>query len=95
MNRRGGFETLLESIVPHATIASMSKASQLQARAATLSESMAAEVLDFLEFLTARKRQENAAASGDVRRFQGAFRGKLSSSDGFSARKSDDILLER
>jgi uncharacterized protein (DUF3084 family) len=36
----------------------MSKAQQLQAKAATLPEPIAAEVLDFLEFVAAKRAQE-------------------------------------
>ena len=38
----------------------MSKAQQLQAKAATLPEPIAAEVLDFLEFVAAKRAQERA-----------------------------------
>lgn len=69
----------------------MSKAAQLQAKAATIPESVAAEVLDFLEFLTAKKQLETQPMSLKIGQLRGAFKGRLSSCDEFSIQKSDEI----
>jgi len=71
----------------------MSKAALLQSRAADLPEPIAAEVLDFLEFLTAKKQQENQQKE-NIQQLKGAFKGRLSSSNEFSALKSNEIQLE-
>lgn len=73
----------------------MSKAAQLQAKAANLPEPVAAEVLDFLEFLTTRRREEFPQPVDKIRQLRGAFKGRLSSSDEFSAQKANDIRLEK
>ena len=44
----------------------MSKAQQLQAIAATLPEPIAAEVLDFLEFLAAKRAQERSQSAAKM-----------------------------
>jgi len=72
----------------------MSKVHELQKRAATLPENMAAEVLDFLEFVTIRRTRETAQSATAITRLLGAFKGRLSSSDEFASRKSDEIRLE-
>jgi hypothetical protein len=72
----------------------MSKADQLQNKAATLPEHLAAEVLDFLDFLTMRYSSDRDAQAQRVRSYRGAFRGRLSSSDSFAKRKKDEIRLE-
>ncbi len=72
----------------------MSKVQELQAKAAILPEQIAAEVLDFLEFVTAKRSKELPAQPKDINRFKGAFKGRLSSSSEFSSRKSDEIQLE-
>jgi hypothetical protein len=72
----------------------MSKASLLQQKVATLSEPIAAEVLDFLEFVTARRQLESTRRTEKIRQLRGSFKGRLSSSDEFAARKSDEIRLE-
>ncbi len=72
----------------------MSKASLLQAKAATLPEPIAAEVLDFLEFVIARRHVEASRQQEKAQQFRGAFKGRLSSTEEFSARKADEIRLE-
>jgi hypothetical protein len=44
----------------------MSKAQQLQEKAATLPEQLAAEVLDFLEFIAAKRAREQAAPTAPI-----------------------------
>jgi len=73
----------------------MSKVEQLQAKAAILPEQIAAEVLDFLDFLTAKRTQEHPARSDAITRSRGAFKGRLSTSTEFAAQKADEIRLER
>jgi len=51
----------------------MSNAEQLQAKAATLPESVAAEVLDFLDFLTAKRARERASRLNAIGSIQGRF----------------------
>ena len=72
----------------------VSKAAQLQEKAATLPDPVAAEVLDFLEFLTAKRAAERASRVAAASRLRGAFKGRLSSSSEFSADKADEIRLE-
>jgi hypothetical protein len=72
----------------------MSKAELLQAKASTLPEPIAAEVLDFLEFVTARRQLETARLPEKISQLRGAFKGRLSSSEEFSAHKADEIRLE-
>lgn len=72
----------------------MSKAQQLQAKAATLPEQMAAEVLDFLEFVAAKRAREQLPRTEAVHRFRGAFKGRLSSSTEFASNKADEIRIE-
>jgi len=72
----------------------MSKATQLQSKAADLPEPIAAEVLDFLEFLTAKNQREKQRRLDSIQQLKGAFKGRLSSSDEFSALKSDEVQLE-
>jgi len=71
----------------------MSKAELLQAKAATLSEHLAAEILDFLEFVTARRRIDSARQPEKILQIRGAFKGQLSSSEEFASHKSDEIRL--
>jgi hypothetical protein len=73
----------------------MSKSQLLQIKAATLPEHLAAEVLDFLEFVTMRHSGQSAAQSQPLSRYRGAFRGRLSSSTAFAERKSDEVRLEK
>jgi hypothetical protein len=73
----------------------MSKVLQLQSRAAALPEHLAAEVLDFLEFVTAKRTLERTQRSEAVSRFKGAFKGRLSTASEFAARKADERRLER
>ena len=72
----------------------MSKALQLQAKAATLPEPIAAEVLDFLEFVAAKRAQERIPRTSAITSFKGAFKGRLSSSTEFAASKADEISIE-
>lgn len=73
----------------------MSTLEKLQSKVAALPESLAVEVLDFLEYLASKRASEQALKTKAVGRFRGSFKGKLSSSDEFSRRKSDEIHLER
>jgi len=72
----------------------MSKAQLLQAKAAILPEPIAAEVLDFLEFVTAKRSQEQIPRTDAIKRFRGAFKGRLSSSTEFAAHKAAEIRIE-
>lgn len=72
----------------------MNKAHQLQTKAATLPEHLAAEVLDFLEFVTIRRAWEETTGVRAINRLRGTFKGRLSSADEFANRKSDEIRLE-
>jgi hypothetical protein len=72
----------------------MSKAEQLQAKAATLPEQIAAEVLDFLEFVAAKRAQERTPRTNGISRCRGSFKGRLSTSTEFAARKADEIQIE-
>ena len=72
----------------------MSKAHQLQVKAANLPEPIAAEVLDFLEFVAAKWAQERIPRTDTINRFRGAFKGRLSSSSEFAASKADEIRIE-
>jgi hypothetical protein len=73
----------------------MSKTAILQAKVATLSEPIAEEVLDFLELVTARRQLESRQKPDKVHQLRGVFKGRLSSSHEFAARKSDEIRLEK
>lgn len=73
----------------------MSTTDLLQAKVATLPEPIAAEVLDFLEFVTAKRQLESTRHSGKIDQIRGSFKGRLGSSDEFAARKSDEIRLEK
>ncbi|MEI6178996.1 MAG: DUF2281 domain-containing protein [Verrucomicrobiota bacterium] len=73
----------------------MSKTQQLQAKAATLPEQIAAEVLDFLDFLIEKRNHEQPSRNEAIIRFRGAFKGRLSTSTEFAARKADEIRLEK
>ena len=72
----------------------MSKAEQLQAKAATLPEQLAAEVLDFLDFVAAKQARERVPRTDAISRFRGTFKGRLSSSTEFAAKKADEIRME-
>lgn len=72
----------------------MSKAEQLQVIAGSLPEPVAAEVLDFLEFVTAKRAKDRAPRVSAIRELRGALKGHLSTSTEFAARKSDEIRLE-
>lgn len=75
---------------------SMSIVEQLQKKAAGLPENTAAEVLDFLEFVSAKANQPAANASSiDSQPVRGAFRGRLSTSQQFSESKKREIALEQ
>ena len=73
----------------------MSAVQELQSKVAKLPEHLAAEVLDFVEYLAAKRASEPQEKTGAIRRYRGAFKGMLSSSDEFSKRKSDEIRLEK
>jgi hypothetical protein len=73
----------------------MSKAALLQAKAANLPDPIATEVLDFLEFVTARREFENRRSPGTIQQFRGAFKGRLSSAEEFAANKADEIRMEK
>ena len=72
----------------------MSKAEQLQAKVATLPEPIAAEVLDFLDFVTAKQAQERTPRIDGISRCRGSFKGRLSTSTEFAAKKADEIQME-
>ena len=72
----------------------MSKAALLQQKVATLPEPIAAEVLDFLEFVTARRQLESKQLPEKIHQLRGSFKGRLSSSEEFAAQKSNEIRLE-
>ena len=72
----------------------MNIVSILQSKVAKLPEPIAAEVLDFLEFVAARRSSETKQQSVSIDRFRGSFKGRLSSSNEYAARKSDEIQLE-
>ncbi|MCB1132264.1 MAG: DUF2281 domain-containing protein [Verrucomicrobiae bacterium] len=72
----------------------MSKAAILQQKVATLPEPIAAEVLDFLEFVTARRAIETKGNLEKIHQLRGSFKGRLSSSEEFAAQKSNEIRLE-
>lgn len=72
----------------------MSKAALLQAKAAKLSEPIASEVLDFLEFVITRRELETRQQPEKIAQLKGAFKGRLCSSSEFAAEKSNEIRLE-
>lgn len=72
----------------------MSKAEELQEKAGALPEPLAAEVLDFLEFVTARHEAISQQRRAKVSRLRGSLKGSLSSSSDFSASKADEIDQE-
>lgn len=73
----------------------MDTISILQSKVATLPEPIAAEVLDFLEFLAARRDFEAKQRPRAIHQFRGAFKGRLSSSEEHANLKSNEIHLER
>lgn len=73
----------------------MSALQKLQSKVAALPENLAVEVLDFLEYLAAKRASEQQQKTESIGRYRGAFKGMLSSSDEFAQRKSDEICLER
>lgn len=66
----------------------------LQSKVANLPEPIAAEVLDFLEFVAARRSSKSKEQLVSIDRFRGSFKGRLSSSNEYAARKTDEIHLE-
>lgn len=72
----------------------MTASEELKEKAATLPEPLAKEVLDFLLFVASRHRTEPAPKT-EIRSLRGAFKGSLSTSDEFAARKSSEKELER
>ncbi len=74
----------------------MSNVEQLQKKAAGLPESTAAEVLDFLEFVSAKTNQQGRITRPTKpQTVRGAFRGRLSSSQEFAEAKKREIALEQ
>jgi len=74
----------------------MSIIEQLQKKAAGLPENTAAEVLDFLEFVSAKANQSATNASSiDSQPVRGALRGRLSTSQQFSESKKHETALEQ
>ncbi len=73
---------------------SVNKVHQLQAKAAMLPEHLAAEVLDFLEFVEMRHSTQPSSLHEPALTIRGAFKGRLSSSADFANRKSNEIRLE-
>jgi hypothetical protein len=73
----------------------MNTISILQSKVANLPDSIATEVLDFLEFITAERSPQSRQQTVSISQFRGAFKGRLSSSDEYSSRKADEIKLER
>ena len=72
----------------------MSTIQRLQSKAAELSEPVAAEVLDFLEFVLAKQEKSKAMRCSNVARFRGAMKGQLSSTLEFCAAKTEEIRRE-
>jgi hypothetical protein len=72
----------------------MSTVQLLQSKAAELSEPVAAEVLDFLEFVLAKQQNSSETRQSKIARFRGALKGQLSSTLEFSAAKSEEIRRE-
>jgi hypothetical protein len=72
----------------------MTASEELKEKAANLPEPLAKEVLDFLLFVASRYRTELPLKT-QTRSFRGAFKGSLSTSDEFAARKSSEKDLER
>jgi hypothetical protein len=72
----------------------MSNVQLLQSKAAELPETIAAEVLDFLEFVLAKQKPAYDYRRSEVSRFKGALKGQLSSTREFSAGKADEICRE-
>jgi hypothetical protein len=72
----------------------MSTVQRLQSKAAELSEPVAAEVLDFLEFVLAKQQNSSETRQSKIARFRGALKGQLSSTLEFSAAKSEEIRRE-
>ena len=74
----------------------MSIVEQLQKKAAGLPENTAAEVLDFLEFVSAKANQQETMTRGTKSQpVRGAFRGRLSTSQRFAAAKKHEIAAEQ
>ena len=72
----------------------MSTIQLLQSKAAELSEPVAAEVLDFLEFVLAKQQKSSESRQSKIARFRGALKGQLSSTLDFNAAKIDEIRRE-
>ena len=82
----------LSTLVPRPS--PMSTVQLLQSKAAQLSEPVAAEVLDFLEFVLAKQQKSSETRQSKIARFRGALKGQLSSTLEFSAAKSEEIRRE-
>jgi hypothetical protein len=72
----------------------MSKTEQLQIEVQSLPEKVAGQVLDFLAAINTAQGATSAHQRALVRRLRGSWRGKLSTSEEFAARKADEIRLE-
>ena len=72
----------------------MSSVEKLQAKVARLPEPVAAEVLDFLEFIIAKRRHPISQPHEAIQRLRGTFRGRLSTSAAFASLKAHEIRLE-
>ena len=72
----------------------MNSLSILKSKVADLPEPIAAEVLDFLEFLATKRGFESKRQPVSIQRLRGALKGRLSSSNEHATRKSDEIRLE-
>ena len=78
----------------HSLRLNMSNDQLLQSKAAELPETIAAEVLDFLEFVLAKQQTALDSRRSEVSRFKGALMGQLSTTREFSAGKADEIRRE-
>jgi uncharacterized protein YfbU (UPF0304 family) len=74
----------------------MSIIEELQQKASELPESTAAEVLDFLEFVSHRSKQRKVVAKATSQKsVRGSLQGRLSTSQEFAAAKKHEIVLEQ
>jgi len=72
----------------------MSKAEQLQMEIRGLPEPWAGELLALLATLRSGAPSSKSARDGEIRKLRGSWKGRLSSSSDFSARKDNEIRLE-
>jgi|LakMenEpi03Aug12_release.lakeMendotaPanAssembly.Ray.scaffolds.fasta_scaffold3517780_1 hypothetical protein len=73
----------------------MSKTEQLAMEVRSLPETIAGEVLDFLNLLKGGARVPASSRAAEVRKIRGSWKGKLSTSAEFAANKADEIRLEQ